>query len=49
MEKKELLSLSATALGAAVKAGKTTAVEAMEAVLGQIEEWESIFTTSEAW
>ena len=43
MEKKELLSLSATALGAAVKAGKTTAVEAMEAVLGQIEEWESIY------
>ncbi len=43
MEKKELLSLSATALSAAVKAGKTTAVEAMEAVLGQIEEWESIY------
>lgn len=40
MEKKELLSLSATALGAAIKAGKTTAVEAMEAVLERIEESE---------
>ncbi|MDE6925844.1 MAG: Asp-tRNA(Asn)/Glu-tRNA(Gln) amidotransferase subunit GatA, partial [Acetatifactor sp.] len=43
MEKEELLSLSAVALGAAIKAGKTTAVEAMEAVLGQIEASESIY------
>lgn len=38
MEKTEILRLSAVGLGAAVRAGKTTAVEAMEAVLGQIEE-----------
>lgn len=43
MEKKELLSLSATALGTAIKEGKTTAVEAMEAVLEQIEASESIY------
>ena len=40
MEKRELLSLSATALGAAIKAGKTTAVEATETVLEQIGESE---------
>ena len=43
MEKERLLSLSATALGAAIKAGETTAVEAMEAVLERIEESESIY------
>jgi len=43
MEKKELLSLSAVALGAAIQAGKTTAVEAMEAVLEQIESSEGIY------
>lgn len=37
MEKTELLSLSAVALGSAIKSGRTTAVEAMEAVLEQIE------------
>ncbi|MCM1191554.1 MAG: Asp-tRNA(Asn)/Glu-tRNA(Gln) amidotransferase subunit GatA [Butyrivibrio sp.] len=37
METTELLGLSALGLGAAIKSGKTTAVEAMEAVLGQIE------------
>lgn len=37
MERKELLSLSAVALGTAVRSGRTTAVEAMEAVLEQIE------------
>lgn len=42
MEKEHLLSLSATALGAAIKAGKTTAVEAMEAVFGRIGEREDI-------
>ena len=34
----ELLSLSAVELGAAIKEGRTTAVEAMEAVLNRIEE-----------
>ncbi len=43
MDKKQLLSLSATALGAAIKAGETTAVEAMEAVLEQIEARESTY------
>ncbi len=43
MERGQLLSLSAVELGAAVRAGETTAVEAMEAVLGQIEESESIY------
>ncbi|MCM1543305.1 MAG: Asp-tRNA(Asn)/Glu-tRNA(Gln) amidotransferase subunit GatA [Blautia sp.] len=43
MEKTELLSLSATALGAAIKTGETTAVEAMEAVLEQIEASESAY------
>ncbi|MCM1056571.1 MAG: Asp-tRNA(Asn)/Glu-tRNA(Gln) amidotransferase subunit GatA [Firmicutes bacterium] len=37
MEKTELLSLSALGLGAAIRAGKVTAVEAAEAVLEQIE------------
>lgn len=36
----ELLSLSAVELGAAIGTGKATAVEAMEAVLGRIEETE---------
>lgn len=36
----ELLSLSAVELGAAIRAGKATAPEAMEAVLGRIEERE---------
>lgn len=43
MEKKQLLSLSATALGTAIRAGETTAVEAMEAVLEQIEAWEGAY------
>ena len=43
MDKKQLLSLSATALGAAIKAGETTAVEAVEAVLEQIEARESTY------
>ncbi len=43
MEKKELLSLSATALGAAIREGKTTAVEAAEAVLEQIGSSEGIY------
>ncbi len=43
MEKKELLSLSATALGKAIRTGETSAVEAMEAVLGQIRETESVY------
>lgn len=38
MEKAELLSLSAVELGSRIKAGETTAVEAMEAVLERIEE-----------
>lgn len=38
MEKRELLSLSAVGLGSAVRSGRTTAVEAMEAVLEQIAE-----------
>ena len=37
MEKTELLGLSAVALGAAIRSGRTTAVEATEAVLEQIE------------
>ena len=37
MEKSELLHLSAVELGRAIREGKTTAVEAMEAVLEQIE------------
>ena len=36
----ELLTLSAVELGAAIQAGKATAVEAMEAVLRRIEEKE---------
>lgn len=40
MEKSEILSLSAVGLGAAVRSGKTTAVEATEAVLEQIEEYD---------
>lgn len=39
----ELLSLSAVELGAAIKEGKTTAVEAMEAVLKKIEEKDSLY------
>lgn len=38
----ELLSLSAVELGTAIKEGRTTAVEAMEAVLAQIEKSEDI-------
>lgn len=38
MEKAELLGLSAVALGTAIRSGRTTAVEAAEAVLEQIEE-----------
>lgn len=37
MEKTELLSLSAAELGTAIRSGRTTAVEAAEAVLEQIE------------
>ncbi len=37
MEKTELLELSAVGLGSAIKSGRTTAVEAAEAVLEQIE------------
>lgn len=43
MDKKELLSLSAVALGAAIKDGKTTAKEAVEAVFEQIEASESSY------
>lgn len=39
----ELLSLSAVQLGTAIREGRTTAVEAMEAVLGEIEKKESIY------
>lgn len=39
----ELLSLSASELGRAIREGRTTAVEAMEAVLEQIEEKEKIY------
>ncbi len=39
----ELLSLSAVELGAAVKEGKTTAVEAMRAVLDRIEQTEELY------
>ena len=39
----ELLSLSAVELGAAIKEGKTTAVEAMEAVLHKIEKTEDLY------
>ena len=38
----ELLSLSAVELGKAIKEGRTTAVEAMEAVLSQIEKSEEV-------
>ena len=37
MDKSELLHLSAVELNRAIREGKTTAVEAMEAVLEQIE------------
>ena len=40
MEKTQILSLSALELGRAIKEGKVTAVEAMEAVLSRIEEKE---------
>lgn len=43
MDKKELLSLSAVALGAAIKDGKTTATEAVEAVFEQIAASESSY------
>lgn len=39
----ELLSLSAVQLGRAIREGRTTAVEAMETVLGRIEEKEDIY------
>ncbi len=39
----ELLSLSAVELGTAIREGRTTAVEAMEAVLARIEEKESLY------
>ncbi len=39
----ELLSLSAVELGRAIREGRTTAVEAMQAVLNQIEEKEKIY------
>ena len=39
----ELLSLSAVELGAAIKEGKTTAVEAMQAVFGKIEKTEDLY------
>ena len=39
----ELLSLSAVELGAAIKEGKTTAVEAMQAVLDKIEKTEDLY------
>ena len=39
----ELLDLSAVELGTAIREGKTTAVEAMEAVLAQIEQKESLY------
>lgn len=43
MEKTELLRLSAVELAAAIKAGKTTATDAMEAVLERIEEKEPLY------
>ena len=43
MEKTQILSLSALELGRAIKAGKATAVEAMEAVLSRIEEKEELY------
>ena len=39
----ELLSLSAVELGAAIKKGKTTAVEAMQAVMDRIEQKEELY------
>ena len=41
MEKTELLALSAVELGRAIRNGETTAVEAMEAVLAQVDRTES--------
>lgn len=41
MEKEQLLSLTAVELGRAIKNGETTAVEAMEAVLEQVDQTES--------
>ena len=38
----DILSLSAVELGTAIREGRTTAVEAMQAVLNQIEEKEKI-------
>lgn len=43
MEKTELLRLSAVELAAAIKVGKTTATDAMEAVLERIEEKEPLY------
>lgn len=43
MEKTQILSLSALELGRAIKEGKATAVEAMEAVLSRIEEKEELY------
>lgn len=43
MDKTELLHLSAVELAAAIRAGRTTATEAMEAVLEQMEEKEPLY------
>ena len=43
MEKTELLGLSAVELSKAIRSGKTTAPEAMEAVLEQIEKTEPVY------
>ena len=43
MEKTELLGLSAVELSKAIRSGKTTATEAMEAVLEQIEKTEPAY------
>ncbi|MGN0401866.1 MAG: Asp-tRNA(Asn)/Glu-tRNA(Gln) amidotransferase subunit GatA [Acetatifactor sp.] len=43
MEKSVLLEMSAVELAGAIKAGKTTATEAMEAVLGKMDETEELY------
>lgn len=43
MDRTEILHLSAVELGRAIRAGKTTAVEAMEAVLAQIEKTDGLY------
>ncbi|MCI5954245.1 MAG: Asp-tRNA(Asn)/Glu-tRNA(Gln) amidotransferase subunit GatA [Lachnospiraceae bacterium] len=43
MDRTEILHLSAVELGRAIRAGKTTAVEAMEAVLAQIEKTDELY------